>query len=362
MSSPIVVNVAGLSAGVTSNNSDGGEGVNGFSNTGIGVHGINGQGSDPDGPGGPGKGAPVNGCGVFGESLLSEGVVGSSASQHGVYGSNGAGSGVTPGFGCGVWGDSNQGYGVFATSATQNGVFGTSKGNDGIHGETTSQTHVGVSGLNNSAWPCTAISGTSTNGHGTRGTNGAGSGKSPNAGCGIWGDSNQGYGVYGTSKSGNAGGFDGNVTVTGTLTANDVMLSGMDCAEEFDVATPAALEPGTVVVFNGEESISPSTEPYSKRVAGVISGAARYRPGIVLGRSHSSGEGKAPVALVGRVYCKVDADYSPIAVGDLLTTSSTPGHAMKAADPLKGFGSVVGKALRPLESGQGLLPILVALQ
>jgi hypothetical protein len=279
MGSPVVVNVAGLSAGVTSNNSDGGEGVNGFSNTGIGVHGINGQGSDPDGPGGPGKGAPANGCGVFGESLLSEGVVGSSASQHGVYGSNGAGSG-----------------------------------------------------------------------------------KSPNAGCGVWGDSAQGYGVYGTSKSGNAGGFDGNVTVTGTLTANDVMLSGMDCAEEFDVATPAALEPGTVVVFNGEESISPSTEPYSKRVAGVISGAARYRPGIVLGRSHSSGEGKAPIALVGRVYCKVDADYSPIAVGDLLTTSSTPGHAMKAADPLKGFGSVVGKALRPLESGQGLLPILVALQ
>jgi hypothetical protein len=69
-----------------------------------------------------------------------------------------------------------------------------------------------------------------------------------------------------------------------------------------------------------------------------------------------------PVALVGKVYCKVDAQYGPIEVGDLLTTSCTPGHAMKASDPLKAFGSVIGKALRPLEEGQGLIPILIALQ
>jgi hypothetical protein len=69
-----------------------------------------------------------------------------------------------------------------------------------------------------------------------------------------------------------------------------------------------------------------------------------------------------PVALVGKVYCKVDAHYASIEVGDLLTTSDTPGHAMKATDPLKAFGSVIGKALRPLEAGQGLVPILIALQ
>jgi hypothetical protein len=62
------------------------------------------------------------------------------------------------------------------------------------------------------------------------------------------------------------------------------------------------------------------------------------------------------------VYCKVDAQYSPIEVGDLLTTSPTPGHAMKADDPLKAFGTVIGKALRPLSEGQGLIPILIALQ
>jgi hypothetical protein len=69
-----------------------------------------------------------------------------------------------------------------------------------------------------------------------------------------------------------------------------------------------------------------------------------------------------PLALLGKVFCKVDAQYSPIEVGDLLTTSPTIGHAMKADDPLKAFGSVIGKALRPLQAGRGMIPILVALQ
>ena len=69
-----------------------------------------------------------------------------------------------------------------------------------------------------------------------------------------------------------------------------------------------------------------------------------------------------PVALLGKVFCKVDADSNPIETGDLLTTSSTAGHAMKAADPLKAFGTIIGKALKPLPYGKGLLPILVSLQ
>jgi len=62
------------------------------------------------------------------------------------------------------------------------------------------------------------------------------------------------------------------------------------------------------------------------------------------------------------VFCKVDASYSPIDRGDLLTTSETPGHAMKAADPRLAFGAILGKALRPLVAGRGLIPVLVALQ
>jgi len=66
--------------------------------------------------------------------------------------------------------------------------------------------------------------------------------------------------------------------------------------------------------------------------------------------------------LVGKVYCKVDSRYAAIEVGDLLTTSPTPGHAMKALDREQAFGAVIGKALRPLAEGQGLIPILIALQ
>ena len=50
------------------------------------------------------------------------------------------------------------------------------------------------------------------------------------------------------------------------------------------------------------------------------------------------------------------------AAADLLTTSASPGHAMKASEPLRAFGAVIGKALRPLAEGQGLIPILIALQ
>jgi hypothetical protein len=49
-------------------------------------------------------------------------------------------------------------------------------------------------------------------------------------------------------------------------------------------------------------------------------------------------------------------------VGDLLTTSATPGHAMKVADPARALGTVLGKALGSLRQGRALVPILVTLQ
>jgi hypothetical protein len=65
---------------------------------------------------------------------------------------------------------------------------------------------------------------------------------------------------------------------------------------------------------------------------------------------------------MGRVYCKADAAGGAIAAGDLLTTARTPGHVMRATDPLRAFGSVVGKALGGLDRGTGLIQVLVALQ
>ena len=65
---------------------------------------------------------------------------------------------------------------------------------------------------------------------------------------------------------------------------------------------------------------------------------------------------------MGKTECLVDASAAPIEVGSLLTTSPFRGHAMRVRDPLRAFGAVIGKALRPLASGRGRIPILIALQ
>jgi len=163
--------------------------------------------------------------------------------------------------------------------------------------------------------------------------------------------------VFGTNDAGGlAGRFEGDVEVSG-----DIRLLNADCAEDFDVAGGEEIEPGTVAVLNQEGALQQSQDAYDKRVAGVVAGASGYSPGITLDKRQPQ-DNRIPVALLGKVYCKVDAEHSPVEVGDLLTTSSTPGHAMKADDLLKAFGAVIGKALRPLREGQDLIPVLVALQ
>lgn len=145
----------------------------------------------------------------------------------------------------------------------------------------------------------------------------------------------------------------------------DVSLENADCAEEFDILPQRLVEPGTVMVLNENANLEPSCKAYDKKVAGVISGAGDYKPGLVLDKKQHQSEDdnkRIAIALMGKVYCKVDASLSPIEVGDLLTTSSTEGHAMKADDPIKAFGTVIGKALKPLKEGKGLIPVLVALQ
>ena len=143
-----------------------------------------------------------------------------------------------------------------------------------------------------------------------------------------------------------------------------VHLGNADCAEDFDITAPG-VEPGTVMVIDSEGALRPSRGPYDKKVAGVLSGGGDLKPGITLDRqpgTRQSGRERRPLALLGKVYCKVDAEHAPIEVGDLLTTSSTPGHAMRAGDPMQAFGAVLGKALRPWKEGKGMIPILVTLQ
>jgi hypothetical protein len=221
-------------------------------------------------------------------------------------------------------------HSVKGTSVTEPGVEGISQHNNGVQG-------------------ISADSGAS----GVYGTNTGG-------GFGVAGDSRDGVGVLGRGKI--AGRFEGDVEVGGNLVVQgDVILANADCAEDFDISGNEQIELGMVMVIDPEGRLQQSHQAYDKRVAGVISGAGGYKPGIILDKQAAQGN-RMPVALLGKVYCKVDAQYSPIDVGDLLTTSPTPGHAMKADDPLKAFGAVIGKALRPLEEGQELIPILIALQ
>ncbi|HXJ95678.1 MAG TPA: hypothetical protein VMT20_22780 [Terriglobia bacterium] len=307
----------------------------------------------------------TGGAGVFGESATGEGVRGVSHSTHGgVVGVNDAKpSPLHPPEhpftgGPGVFGQSEGtgelGGGVIGINkhlgdAAGPGVFGKSSGT-GVWGF--SETWMGVFGITNSTTGGAGVFGKSDSGEGVRGES-----ASTQHGAVVGVNTNAaGVGVYG--KGGRlAALFEGHVEVTG-----DIRLANAgDCAEDFDIAAADSVEPGTVMVLGEQGSLHQGRQAYDKRVAGVISGAGNFKPGIVLDKQESQLNRK-PLALLGKVYCKVDAGYAPIQVGDLLTTSPTPGHAMKADDPLRAFGSVIGKALRPLPSGQGLIPILIALQ
>jgi hypothetical protein len=92
-----------------------------------------------------------------------------------------------------------------------------------------------------------------------------------------------------------------------------------------------------------------------------VSGAGDYRPALVLDRRVAS-QSRCALALSGKVWVLADADHGPVEVGDLLTSSSTPGHAMRVGDASQALGTVIGKALDRLPHGRGLIRALVALQ
>jgi hypothetical protein len=143
--------------------------------------------------------------------------------------------------------------------------------------------------------------------------------------------------------------------------SGDIILANADAAEHFDLAESAPVMPGALMVLNNEGKLEPSSTPYDKKVVGVVAGAGNYRPGIVL--DHQKGtERRVPISVLGKVTCKADARYGPIEVGDLLTTSATPGHAMRVSDPSRSFGSIIGKALSPLREGAGMVNVLITLQ
>ena len=159
---------------------------------------------------------------------------------------------------------------------------------------------------------------------------------------------------------------------------------GADYADLLPVAE--ATEPGDVLVIGPDGRLIRSTNAYATNVAGVYS----TLPAVTGGNAvEDIAEGdpdtpmllatlpelmtdveleRVPVALAGVVPCKVSAENGAIQPGDLLVTSNTPGHAMRA-DPIEVDGvtfyrpgTILGKAMEPLESGTGVILVLVSLQ
>src|ERR1044071_8641924 len=154
----------------------------------------------------------------------------------------------------------------------------------------------------------------------------------------------------------------GNVHATGSISAASVIGAVYQDVAEW-VPSSESMPPGTVVVIDGTTAngVTPSKRPYDTAVAGVLSA----QPGILLGAASPS---KAKVATTGRVIVHVDASKAPIHAGDLLVTSDKPGVAMRS-EPVDVAGVKVhrpgtpsGKALEPLENGQGQILVLLSLQ
>jgi hypothetical protein len=171
--------------------------------------------------------------------------------------------------------------------------------------------------------------------------------------------------VNGSVKlSANSGGSITFQDGTTQSTAYTGVICGGDYAESVDVAGDRkSYAPGDVLVIgaDNESDVLKSAEPYSTLVAGIYS----TKPGTV-GRRQTTdakaSKAEIPMAMVGIVPTKVSAENGPIKRGDLLVTSSLPGYAMKGTDRSKMLGAVVGKALGNLDSGTGMIEVLVTLQ
>ena len=199
------------------------------------------------------------------------------------------------------------------------------------------------------------------------------SGGNSDSSRGVYGTvSGGGIGVYGYSSGGYGGYFDTGVGggaalyVVGTASVGVITIrGGADLAENFEVATrPEDVKPGMLVMIDADNpgGVTLARGAYNKCVAGVVSGAKELQAGMILGHFDDQKDAR-PVALTGRVWTYVDAGGEDVEPGDLLTTSDTPGYAMKATDLARAQGAVIGKAMSRLAKGEkGLVLVLINLQ
>ena len=155
----------------------------------------------------------------------------------------------------------------------------------------------------------------------------------------------------------------------GIWSATGIDTSPHDLAENY--LSDMELKAGDVVCLDPKEDrIVQSERANDHLVLGVIS----TQPGFLLNAEHGEEEerkdGKQayPVALSGRVPCRVTDENGPITRGDLLASSSIRGHAMKATPhivsgvELYAPGTIIGKALESLATGTGVIEVFVTLR
>ena len=283
-------------------------------------------------------------------------------------------------------------YGEVSTSTGVNfGIHGLSRSSQGtgVQGETTSVngTNYGVVGITLAGNYSAGVYAQS-NATATATTNYALLARNMgNNGVGVLGYatslSGATYGIYGRvdSPTGIAGMFVSSAASGDVIAANNSSRrifrldttgnvhalglfspGGADYAESVSIrGKKDEYQPGDVLVIDpdSDRRFAISSEPYSIRVAGVFS----TKPGV-LGSTHplQANADEIPLAMVGIVPCRVSAENGSIHRGDLLVTSSTPGHAMRGSDRSRITGAVVGKALQNLDSGTGVIEIMVSLQ
>ena len=269
---------------------------------------------------------------------------------------------ATTGFGYGVEGItfSNEGFGVAGVAlASGTGAYGVA----GTYGSTTGGGGGGVLGQTEATTDFTsAVRG---NANGTSGGSVAIFGEqfSPDAGAGLFINRANGpllIGAAGPSAT-NVFRVDG----TGRVFADGgFQPNGADFAESMMVAGDIRkYEPGDLLEIDarGDRRLELAQAAYSPLVAGIYS----TKPGMLGSARNIDAQNaidEVPLAVVGIVPCKVTTENGPIQAGDLLVTSSLAGHAMKGTDRSKMLGAVIGKALQSIETGTGVIQVLVTLQ
>jgi len=268
-------------------------------------------------------------------------------SSIGVYGEGDSGIGVTGRSvgSTGVSGTSVNGYGLTAHSDNNYSLYIDGAGNDAIHVSSAGHNGVHVASAN---WAGVYVFSTGSDAIRVQ--------TAGQDGLRIF----EGVGRHYIYAGSNAD-ADFIVTKTGAAYADGGFNGAADFAELIATeGTNDQYQPGDVLVISleSDRQVALSSEPNSTLVAGVYSAD----PGFI-GSSHPMAEAsddEIPMAVVGIVPVKVSAENGSIHRGDLLVTSSTPGHAMRADDPKP--GTILGKALGELESGLGVIPVLVTLQ